>query len=187
MLVNTLSRYWWMLLLRGVAWVLFGLAVMFQPGISLVTLTLMFGVFALIDGVGHIVSAIGGRQDSRSWWTLLLSGLAGVLVGVLAFISPGITALVLLYYIAAWAIVTGLLALVAAIRLRQEIENELWLGLAGIASVAFGLLLVARPGAGVLTVLWLIAVYAIAFGVTLVLLAFRTRAFGNRVTAAVRR
>jgi len=83
--------------------------------------------------------------------------------------------------------VTGLLALVAAIRLRKEIENELWLGLAGIASVAFGLLLVARPGAGVLTVLWLIAVYAIAFGVTLVLLAFRTRAFGNRVTAAVRR
>ena len=77
MLVNTLSRYWWMLLLRGVAWVLFGLAVMFQPGISLVTLTLMFGVFALIDGVGHIVSAIGGRQDSRSWWTLRPSAKSG--------------------------------------------------------------------------------------------------------------
>jgi uncharacterized membrane protein HdeD (DUF308 family) len=186
MLSNVLSRYWWTTLLRGVVWILFGIVVFTQPGISLVTLTLLFGAFALVDGIGNVVSAVGGRQEYQNWWVLLLAGLAGIVVGVLTFVSPGVTALGLLYFIAIWAIATGILAIVAAIHLRKEIEGEFWLGLAGFASVVFGVLLVARPGAGALTVLWLIASYAIAFGVMLVILAFKERAFVNLVRAAVK-
>jgi uncharacterized membrane protein HdeD (DUF308 family) len=186
MLSNVLSRYWWTTLLRGVVWILFGIVVFTQPGISLVTLTLLFGAFALVDGIGNVVSAVGGRQEYQNWWVLLLAGLAGIVVGVLTFVSPGVTALGLLYFIAIWAIATGILAIVAAIHLRKEIEGEFWLGLAGFASVVFGVLLVARPGAGALTVLWLIASYAIAFGVMLVILAFKERTFVNLVRAAVK-
>jgi uncharacterized membrane protein HdeD (DUF308 family) len=186
MLSNVLSRYWWMTLLRGVAWILFGMAIFAQPGLSLVTLTLLFGFFALVDGVSNAASALGGRQEYDNWWVLLLWGLAGILVGVLTFLSPGVTALGLLYYIAIWAIATGVLGIVTAVRLRKEIEGEFWLGLGGLASIAFGVLLVARPGAGALTVLWLIACYAIAFGAILIILAFKARAFVKGVTAAVR-
>jgi uncharacterized membrane protein HdeD (DUF308 family) len=186
MLSNVLSHYWWTTLFRGIAWILFGIVVFTHPGLSLVTLTLVFGVFALVDGIGNVVNAFGGRQEYKNWWVLLLTGLAGILVGILTFISPGLTALGLLYYIAFWAIATGILGIVAAIHLRKEIEGEFWLGLAGLASVAFGVLLVARPGAGALTVLWLIASYAIAFGVILIILAFKARAFVDRVAAALK-
>ena len=121
MLSNVLSRYWWMTLLRGVAWILFGIAMFAQPAISLVTLTLLFGFFALVDGVSNVASALGGRRVDN-WWVLLLWGLAGILVGVLTFLSPGVTALGLLYYIAIWAIATGILGIVTAVRLRKEIE-----------------------------------------------------------------
>src|SRR4029450_2497113 len=186
MLSNILSRYWWMTLLRGLVWILFGIAVLVQPGISLVTLTLLFGAFAFIDGIGSVVTAIGGRNDYENWWVLLLMGLAGIGVGVLTFLSPGTTALALLYYIAIWAIARGLLGPVTAIHLRKEIEGEFWLALAGLASIAFGVLLIARPGAGALAVLWLIGCYSIALGVILVILAFETRGFVNRVTTAVK-
>ena len=186
MLANVLSQYWWMTLLRGVVSILFGLIVFAQPGISLVALTLTFGVFALADGIGNVVSAIGGRRKSENWWILLLVGLAGILVGGLAFLSPGAMALGLLFYIAIWAIATGILWFIAAIHLRKEIEGEFWLALAGLASVAFGVLLMARPGAGALTVLWLIASYAIAFGVILILLAFKARGFVNAVRTVVK-
>lgn len=186
MLANILSRYWWMTLLRGVIWVLFGLVVFSQPAISLVTLTLLFGAFALVDGIAAVVNAIGGREEHENWWVLLLVGLCGIGVGVVTFLTPAVTALVLLYYIAFWAIGIGVLQIVAAIRLRKEIEGELWLILSGIVSVAFGVLLVARPGVGVLSVLWLIAFYAIVFGVTLIFLSFRVRGFVNRVTSRAR-
>src|SRR4030095_9561624 len=161
MLARILSRYWWMTLVRGVVWILFGIAIFAQPGISLVALTLTFGVFAFGDGIGTTVTAIGGRKEYENWWMLLLIGLVGIGIGVLTFMRPDATALGLLYYIAIWAIATGLLALVAASPLRKEIEGEFWLGLGGLASVAFGVLLVARPGAGALAVLWLIGGYSI--------------------------
>jgi uncharacterized membrane protein HdeD (DUF308 family) len=184
MISTLLSHYWWTLLLRGLIWTLFGVVVFVQPGISLLTLTLLFGAFALTDGLAYLVSAIGGRREYDNWWHLLLAGIAGIGVGVLTILAPGVTALGLLYAIAIWAIATGVLAIVTAIRLRREIEGEFWLAAAGLASVVFGLLLVARPGAGALTVLWLIAGYALAFGVILIVLAFKTRAFVNRFTSA---
>jgi uncharacterized membrane protein HdeD (DUF308 family) len=183
MLANILSRYWWMMLLRGVIWVLFGLVAFVQPGISLVTLALMFGAFAFVDGVAAIVTGFAGRHEHEQWWTLLLLGLCGIGIGVLTFLSPGLTALALLFYIAAWAMVTGVLEIITAIRLRKEITGELWLALSGILSLAFGLLVVARPGAGALALLWLIAFYAIAFGVTLIMLSFKVRGFARHVPA----
>ena len=186
MFSQILSQYWWMILLRGAIWVLFGIALFVQPGISLLALTLFFGAFVLIDGIGNIVTAVGGRKTHDHWWVLLLIGLCGVGVGVLTFYSPGLTALALLFYIAIWAIATGLLAIVAAIRLRKEIEGEFWMILSGLASVTFGVLAIARPGAGVLSILWLLGAYALVFGVVLILFAFRARGFAKGVTAATK-
>jgi uncharacterized membrane protein HdeD (DUF308 family) len=185
MLANILSRYWWMTLLRGVVGILFGIMLFTRPGISLVSLVLVFGAYALVDGLFNVVTAIGGRKEHPSWWILLLAGLAGIAVGLLTFSNPGLTALALLFYIAIWAIVTGFLEIVAAIRLRKEIQGEFWLGLAGVLSMLFGAFLIARPGAGALAVLWLIATYALIFGVVLIALAFRTRGFMKRVKAAM--
>ena len=186
MLANILSRYWWMILLRGLAWLVFGILVFTQPAISLVTLTLLFGAFVLWDGIANVVSAIGGRRENENWGVLLLTGLAGIAIGALTFYAPGITALGLLFYIAIWMTGTGLLEVVAGIRLRKEIEGEFWLILSGLVSIALGVFLVARPGAGALSVLWVIATYAILFGIILIVLAFRVRSFANRLTAATR-
>jgi uncharacterized membrane protein HdeD (DUF308 family) len=177
MLADTLSRYWWIVLLRGAIWIAFGIAIFTQPGISLITLTLLFGAFAFADGIVNIANAIAGRTDNENWWLLLLSGLAGIVVGLLTFWAPGITGLALLFYIAVWAIATGLLEIVAAIRLRKEITGEFWLALAGLLSVGFGVLMVARPGVGALAVLTIIASYSIVFGIVLILLAFRVKKF----------
>lgn len=183
MLAKILSRYWWMILVRGVLAVLFGIMVFAWPGISLLSLVLLFGAFILANGFGNVVTAIGGRKEHENWWVLLLAGLAGAALGILTFFNPGLTALALLFYIAIWAIATGLLEIVAAIRLRKEIEGEFWMALGGLASVAFGMLLVARPGEGALAVLWLIAAYAVVYGATLIMLAFKARGFAKRLEA----
>ena len=113
-------------------WIVFGIVLFTQPLISLVALTLTFGAFALVDGIGNTVSAIGGRRENEDWWVLLLAGLCGIGAGVLTFFIPGLTALAVLFYIATWAIATGLLEIVAAFRLRKEIEGEFWLALSGL-------------------------------------------------------
>jgi uncharacterized membrane protein HdeD (DUF308 family) len=165
------------LLLRGLVAIAFGVLIWFQPGISLAALVLLFGAYSMADGILGVWTAIAGRKEHESWWVLLLGGLLGIGVGVLTFLAPGITALVLLFYIAIWAIATGVLEIVAAIHLRKEIEGEWWLILSGLASVVFGAVLIAQPGVGALAVLWLIATYAIVFGVLLVILAFKARSF----------
>src|SRR5262245_47575343 len=131
MLADSLSRYWWMTLLQGLIAILFGLALFTQPLISLVTLTLLFGAFAFVDGIGNVVRAFGGRLANDRWWVTLLAGLCGIVVGVLTFFNPGTTALALLFFIAIWAIVIGALEVVTAFRLRKEIEGEFWLILGG--------------------------------------------------------
>jgi uncharacterized membrane protein HdeD (DUF308 family) len=133
-----------------------------------------------------VVNAFSGRKEHENWWVLLLAGLAGIGIGALMLLRPDVTALALVFYIAIWAVAVGVLQIVAAVRLRKEIEGELWLGLAGVACVAFGGLLVANPAAGALAVLWLIAAFAIAIGVMLILLAFKVRGAAKRVAAAVR-
>lgn len=183
MLAN-LSRNWWVLLLRGLAAIAFGVLVWFQPGLSLASLVLLFGAYTLADGMLTLWTAITDRKEHDHRWLLILSGLLGIVVGILTFMAPGITALALLFYIAVWAVATGVLQIMAAIRLRKEIEGEWLLGLSGLLSVVFGILLMAQPGAGALAVLTLIGAYAFVFGVLLGVLAFKVRSFGGRPSAA---
>jgi uncharacterized membrane protein HdeD (DUF308 family) len=179
-LATTFSRNWWVLLLRGLAAIAFGILTWLLPEISLITLVLLFGAYALADGILGIWIAISGRKEHEDWWVLFLWALSGVGFGILTLLAPGITAFVLLLYIAAWAIVTGVLQIVSAIRLRKEITGEWLFILAGIASVVFGVLLMAQPSAGAFALLWLIAAYAVIFGVLLVILAFKVRTFRSR-------
>lgn len=179
---DTLSRNWWAVLLRGLAGILFGIVTFIAPGISLAALVLAFGLYAIVDGIFTIVSAIRNRGTSSRWWVLFLEGVAGVVAGVLTLFWPGITAFVLLYVIAAWALVTGVLEIIAAIRLRKAITGEWLLALSGVASVVFGILLVLFPGAGALAVVLWIGAYALVFGALLVALAIRLRSIGRTGT-----
>ncbi|HTO89614.1 MAG TPA: HdeD family acid-resistance protein [Candidatus Sulfotelmatobacter sp.] len=181
MLAKLLSRTWWMLLLRGVVSILFGIVALRTPGITLATLVLFFGAYVLVEGVFGSVQAISGRSENEHWVAMLFSGLLGILLGVLTFMAPGVTALVLLFYIAIWALLTGVLEMVLAVRLRKEIHGEFWLFLAGLFSVLFGVLLVSRPGAGALAVILYIGIWAIVTGVFTTVLAFRVRGFGKQL------
>lgn len=174
-----LSRTWWLLLLRGLIAIAFGILIWLQPEISIMALMLIFGAYVLADGVLGIWTAIAGRKEHEDWWVLFIWGGIGVGIGILTFLAPGVTALALLFYIAVWAVATGVLEIVAAIRLRKEIKGEWMLVLGGIVSVIFGILLMAQPIAGALALLWLIAVYGVIFGIFLVILAFRVRSFGK--------
>lgn len=174
-MVNALRRHWWILALRGVAAILFGLAAYFWPGAALATLVLLFAAYAVVDGVLVLATGIRQAGENKHWWLLLLEGLVSILAGVAALFYPGITALVLLYFVAAWAVITGILEIVAAVRLREEIKGEFWLGLAGVLSILFGVALFLFPGPGALAVVWLIASYAVVFGIAMIGLGFRLR------------
>jgi uncharacterized membrane protein HdeD (DUF308 family) len=171
----TLTRYWWAVVLRGVAAVLFGLMALIWPGITVIVLVALFGAYALVDGIVGLGTAVfGGRERGRRGW-LVVEGIAGVLAGIFTFAWPGVTALVLLWLIAAWALVTGVLEIVAAVRLRREMKGEWLLALSGVLSVLFGILLAVWPAAGALSVVFVIGIYAIVFGVALVGLGLRLR------------
>jgi uncharacterized membrane protein HdeD (DUF308 family) len=171
-----LSRNWWALALRGLAAILFGILAFAWPGITLFVLIIFFGAYMLVDGIFAIVAAVRAAGEQARWWLMLLEGILGVVVGLVTFFWPGLTALALLYLIAAWAIVTGIMEIAAAIRLRREMVGEWALILGGALSVLFGVLLVVIPArAGLLSLTWLIGAYAVVFGVLLVILAFRVR------------
>jgi uncharacterized membrane protein HdeD (DUF308 family) len=177
--VDALARNWWLVLLRGIAGIVFGIITFFAPGISFAALVLLFGAYAFVDGVLAIMAAIGRRARSRRWWVLLLEGLAGLAAGVITLFWPGITAIALLALIAAWALVTGGLEIAAAIRLRKVINNEWLLALAGVASVGFGILLVLFPGPAALALILWIGAYALVSGVLWVALALRLHSWGR--------
>lgn len=181
-LTTILSRTWWVLMLRGVLAIIFGVLVWSQPEISIALLILFFGAYLIVDGVLGAYSSITGRKDHDDWWVLLIWSLLSVGIGILTFVAPGVTAVALLFYIIIWAVATGVLQVVAGIRLRKEIKGEWFLILGGIISVAFGVFLMAQPAAGALAMAWLIAIYAILFGAILVALAFKVRVFGKEVS-----
>ena len=158
-MANTLTRNWWLIALSGIIAVLFGIIAFVYPGMSLAILLAVFGVYALLGGIFAAIAAIRHREEDSQWWLLLLIGLVGIAAGIITFIYPRVTALTVLYIIAAWAIVTGVLEIAAAIGLRQEIDGEWMLLLAGVVSVLFGILAIIYPSAGVLTILWLIGIY----------------------------
>jgi uncharacterized membrane protein HdeD (DUF308 family) len=180
--IDTLVSNWWVVLLRGILGILFGVVTFFAPGISLTALVLLFGAFAFVDGILAIIGAIRRHGTGERWWLLLLQGIAGVAAGILTPLMPGLTALVLLYVIAAWALVTGAFELAAAIRLRKVINDEWLLALSGIASIALGMLLVFFPAAGALALVLWIGAYAFVSGILLIALAFRLRSWGRTRT-----
>ncbi len=182
MMIGVLARNWWALALRGLLAVLFGIFALIRPGMALAFLIALFGIYALLDGILALVAGYWAAEAHLRWWPLVLSGFAGVVVGVLTYLRPDVTALVLLYYIGFWAIFTGVMGIVAAVRLRREIQNEWLLGISGAASVLFGLYVVAAPGAGALAVLWLIGIYALAIGILLLAFAFRLRGMSAATT-----
>ncbi|HEY6793948.1 MAG TPA: HdeD family acid-resistance protein [Kineosporiaceae bacterium] len=175
-MLELLSRYWWGVMLRGVAAILLGIVALIWPGITLTVLVVLFGAYALVDGVLALGASIFGRGSARGrrGW-LALEGLAGVIIGVVTFGWPAITMLALLALISAWAVVTGVLEIATAVRLRREIESEWLLALSGALSVLFGILIALRPAAGAVAVAWLVGVYAIMFGAALVPLSLKLR------------
>ena len=177
-MVHALAKNWWMLLLRGVAAITFGVLAFAWPGMTILTLIMFYGAFALIDGVLAVVAAITGGAPAPRWW-LAIVGLLGIATGLLVFMMPGLTALVLLYFIAGWAIATGVFQIIGAIRLRKEIDDEWYLILSGVVSVLFGIGVMMAPGAGALALLWVIGIYAVVMGAIMVALAFRLKKFAR--------
>jgi uncharacterized membrane protein HdeD (DUF308 family) len=173
-LLRALAKNWWLLLLRGLAAILFGVLALGWPGLTLLTLILLYGAYALTDGVIAVFAAITGNAPGGRWW-LAIAGLLGIAVGALTFMLPGMTTLVLLFTMGGWAVAIGVLQIIGAIRLRKEIDNEWLLILSGAISVLFGLGIVANPGAGALAIVWVIGAYAIIAGGLYIGLAFRLK------------
>jgi uncharacterized membrane protein HdeD (DUF308 family) len=166
-LLNALRRNWWTLVVRGVCAIAFGLFAWFWPGMTLLVLILTWGVFACVSGIVLLTSAFA-RDGDGPRWILLLEGGVSVVAGAVALFFPRELALLFLLVLAAWAIVAGVVQIVAAWRLRAEIRGEFWLGLAGVLSLLFGITLLLWPGAGALTMMWLIAGYAVLSGIVLI-------------------
>jgi uncharacterized membrane protein HdeD (DUF308 family) len=175
---NILSKHWWVIALRGLFAILFGVLAFMLPGVTLRVLVLFFGAFALVDGIWAVVHGI-----SQKWLSLFLEGLIGIAVGVFTFFWPGIAALVLLYIIAAWAVITGVLEIGTAIRLRKAIKGEWLMALSGIISIIFGGFVAVYPRSGALAIIMIIGIYAIVFGILFMILAFRFRRHTNQIAA----
>jgi len=173
---QALADYWWIVLLRGLAAVAFAVAAFFWPGLTLLTLVLVWGAYAFIDGVLAIWAALSGRSAGLSsrWW-LMLIGLAGIVAGVFAFGWPGVLAVGLLYAVAAWAIFTGLMHVIGGVRMRNEIKGEWLLILVGVVLAAFGVFMIARPVVGGLTVIWTLGALELLAGLSLIALSLRLR------------
>lgn len=174
-MLELLSRYWWTIVLRGIFAIIFGVMAWGWPGITLAILSIFFGAYAFVAGVLLLITALGGWRRKQDYWLPLPEGLVGVGIGIIAFSNPPVTAIALLFYIAMWSIATGVLEIAAGIRLRKEVQGEIWMILSGIASILFGMLLMLFPGAGALGLIWLIAAYAIVFGVMLIGLGFKLK------------
>ncbi|MBH8551419.1 HdeD family acid-resistance protein [Nostocaceae cyanobacterium CENA357] len=174
-----LARNWWTVTLRGVLAIIFGLVTLLWPKITLTALVFIFAAFVLVSGILLAIAAFRVHLTNTHGWLMLVEGAIGIGVGVLAFIWPGIATLMLLYLIAAWAIVTGIFEIIVAIQVRKEIENEWLLVLAGTASLLFGILLLIWPLAGALAILWIIAAYTIIFGILLLVVSLRLRSWGS--------
>ncbi|HXX67136.1 MAG TPA: HdeD family acid-resistance protein [Polyangiaceae bacterium] len=171
--LNALAARWWMLVVRGIAAILFGVLAILWPGISLLALVLLWGAYALADGVFGVMLAAGAGAEGRRWGWLLFEGFLSVAAGVVTFIWPGMTAFALLVLIALWAVFTGIAEIVAAVELRRVIRGEWLLALSGVLSIAFGVLMLLFPRAGALAVVTVIALYAMVFGALLTALGVR--------------
>jgi len=170
-----LARNWGWIALRGAAAILFGILALAWPGSALAAIVILFGAYAFVDGVFALVALFRGAGRDGRFWTLIVEAVVGIGIGIFTLANPALTGLALLYYVGIWSVITGVLEIIAAIRLRKEITGEWWLALAGVLSVAFGILLFAAPGPAAFAIAIWIGVYAIIFGAALLMLAFRLR------------
>ncbi len=184
-MVQVLARNWWALLIRGIAAVIFGILAFLWPGITLVVIGILFGAYAFVDGVFAIVAAVRAAQAHERWWPFVLEGIVGWIIAAITFYDVGITLFALYITIAAWAFITGILEIAAAVQLRKSIANEWLLILAGICSILFSILMFWRPFAAALAIIWIIAAYAVVFGIMMIALSFRLRAHLNTPAAAI--
>jgi uncharacterized membrane protein HdeD (DUF308 family) len=182
-----LARNWWALALRGALAVLFGVLAFIVPGVTLGVLILLFGAYSLVDGVFAILAGLRAAQRHERWWPLALEGLVDIVVGVIALAMPAAAALALLYVVSAWAIVTGVFRIAAAVRLRREIQGEWFLILNGVLSVLFGVAIIVFPAVGLVTLVWIVGMYAVLVGVVFLALAFRLRGHRGARPAPTRR
>lgn len=180
-MLENLTRNWWIYAVRGVLAIVFGVLAFARPEQALAALVLLFGSYAMVDGFFAMFTGIASIRYFSHWWALVLEGVAGIVIGMLTFFYPSITAIVLLYFIAAWALITGIFEIVAAIQLRREITGEWMLVLGGLLSILFSVLLVVYPGAGAVSVVWVIAIYAIIFGTSEIILGFQMKGFRKDV------
>ena len=175
MMIEALKRHWWVPVIRGIAAIVFGIVAFVYPGITIAMLVLFFGAWVLIDGIFRVVGAIGHRASDPDWGWHIVIGIVGIIVGFLTFHAPQITALALIIYVAAWALMIGATEIAFAIKLRREIKGEWFLILMGLASIVFAILLLWNPIAGAAAVIWLIAWYAVVLGVLGIFFGFRLR------------
>jgi uncharacterized membrane protein HdeD (DUF308 family) len=184
-MLHMLARNWWIVAVRGVAGIVFGILAFALPGLTLASLVLLFGAFALVDGAAALIAAIRGDPGTSGHrWLMLVIGAAGVTAGILTLINPGITAIALLYAVATWAIVVGVIQVISAVVLRRQLTGEVWLLIGGVASIVFGVVLLVAPGTGLLALAWLVGAYAIVFGVTHLALALRLRGLRDPASGA---
>jgi uncharacterized membrane protein HdeD (DUF308 family) len=175
MLIETLKRHWWVPVLRGIAAIIFGIIAFTHPVMAIAALVLFFGAWMLVDGIFRVIGAITHRASDKEWGFDLIIGIVGIIIGLLTFHAPGITVVALVIYVAAWALMIGATEIAVAIKLRREIKGEWFLILMGLLSIAFAVLLLWNPLLGAATVIWIMAWYAVIFGVLGIFLGFRLR------------
>jgi uncharacterized membrane protein HdeD (DUF308 family) len=179
---------WWVFAIRGIAAIVFGIAAFIWPAATLTVLVFLFGAYVLVDGAAMLVAlARGDAVARRHAWAVGIIGVLGIVAGIVTFVWPGLTAVSLLYLVAVWAIATGVFQVIAAIALRSELEGELWMVIGGVASIVFGALLVAFPGNGLLTLVWLVGIWSVVFGISSLALAYRFRKIDEEMPAAAKR
>lgn len=174
-LIRVMAANWWVLALRGTAAVLFGIIALLAPGLTVYALLMVFGAYAVFDGVLAVFTAFQRKSDDDRWWAWALDGILSIAIGFMALFWTEATALAFIIWMAIWGVISGVFRIVAAIRLRHEIEGEWALGLSGALLVVWGVLMARLPAAGLLSLAWLIGTFAILIGVTLIVLAFRLR------------
>lgn len=180
-MLTLLFKNWWVLLLKGILLVIFGILSFMNPGITLATLVLWFAIFMMIDGVFSIFAVVSNWKTEEDKWLLLAEGTLGVILGFLVYRSPGTFLSFIAFVISFWAIFSGISRIAMAIQLRKEIEGEGWLILSGVLSVIFGIIVFAQPGIGITTLMWIMATFAILTGVLLIVLSLKLRKAGSQI------
>ncbi|PZF74373.1 HdeD family acid-resistance protein [Taibaiella soli] len=184
-MINFFSQYWWMFLLRGVIALLLGLLALFAPGVTFTSLIIFLGAYLFIDGIFSVLSALGARKTLKDWPWYLLSGITGIVIGLITFYHPFATATAVIYMIAFWSLIAGLVEITMAIRLARMIKGEGWYILGGALTILFGILILTNPIAGAITITMLFGIYAVMIGIMLISLSMRLRKRHNHHTSIV--